>query len=183
MSQAHLPQRNDYAVAQKIVHWLMAFLIMVDLAVAQKFGGVMEDWDRFESRSDHAGAGTLITLMLILRLYLRWRYGAPALPVAMPVWQQKIAYAAHWLLYALIGLLIASGIIAAMAANSVIEPFGLFALNDGIEGNFTQLRQVHEWVTWALIGLIGAHIIAALYHFLWLRDKVTQRMMRFWRSS
>lgn len=62
MSQAHLPQRNDYAVAQKIVRWLMAFLIMVDLAVAQKFGGVMEDWDRFESRSDHAGVGTLLAV-------------------------------------------------------------------------------------------------------------------------
>jgi hypothetical protein len=32
----------DFAVSQKIIHWLMAFLIMVDLIVAQKFGGAME---------------------------------------------------------------------------------------------------------------------------------------------
>jgi cytochrome b561 len=183
MSHPSRPQPNDYAVTQKILHWLMALLIIVDLVVAQKFGGVMEDWDRFQSRSDHAGVGMLVTLMLILRLYLRWRHGAPALPTAMPLWQQKIAFAAHGVLYALMGLLIASGIIAAGAANSVIEPFGLFALNDGVEGNFIGLRQVHEWATWALILVIGAHIIAALYHALWLRDDITQRMLRFWRSE
>jgi len=132
MSHASRPQSSDFAVAQKIVHWLMAVLIMVDLAVAQKFGDVMADWDRFQSRSDHAGVGTLLAILLLLRLYLRWRYGAPALPVAMPAWQQNLAGAAHWLLYGLMGLLIASGLIAATAANSVIEPFGLFALNDGV---------------------------------------------------
>jgi cytochrome b561 len=44
----------DYLKAQKIIHWLMAFVIMLDLNVAQKFGGDMELWDRLESRADHA---------------------------------------------------------------------------------------------------------------------------------
>ena len=32
----------DYVKSQKIIHWMMAFLIMLDLVIAQKFGGEME---------------------------------------------------------------------------------------------------------------------------------------------
>ena len=35
--------RHDYSVGQKVVHWLMSILIVLDLFVAQKFGRVMED--------------------------------------------------------------------------------------------------------------------------------------------
>ena len=183
MSQSAFQPHTDYAITQKIIHWLMALLIMLDLAVAQRFDTELTDMDRFGARSDHASIGAIVAVLLLLRLYLRWRYGAPDLSAAMPDWQKRAARAAHWLLYGLIGLLIASGVMAAGGANSVIQPFGLFAINDGVENNFVALRQVHEWVTWLLMALIAAHILAALYHWLWLRDNITQRMLRFWRSE
>ena len=101
----------------------------------------------------------------------------------MPDWQKQLAHATHWALYGLIGLLIVSCVVTASAANSVIEPFGLFALNDGMEGNFVGLRQVYQWVIRAISSPIVTHIVAALYHWLWLRDTITQRMLRFWRSE
>lgn len=66
-------KRADYAVGQKIVHWLMAVFIMLDLFVAQKFGGVMTDVDRFDSRNDHSSLGTIVAALFIIRLYLRWK--------------------------------------------------------------------------------------------------------------
>lgn len=183
MSQSSKLHPSDYAITQKVLHWLMALLIMADLVVARRFGDELADWDRFASRSDHASVGMIVAVLLAIRLYFRWRYRAPALPETMPNWQQKLAYLAHWALYGLIGLLVVSGVIAAGAANSVIEPFGLFALNDGSSGNFADLRQIHEAVIWAIMTLIAAHILAALVHLIWLRDNVTQSMLRFWRSS
>ena len=128
MSHSSFMPRADYAVTKKVLHWLMALLIMLD-------------------------------------------------------WQKQLAHATHWALYGLIGLLIVSGVFTASAANSVIEPFGLFALDDGMEGNFVGLRQVYQSVIWAISTLIVTHIVAALYHWLWLRDTITQRMLRFWRSE
>ena len=60
----------DYLKTQKIIHWLMAIIIMLDLNVAQKFGGNMELWDRLESRSDHATAGMIVTFLFILRIFV-----------------------------------------------------------------------------------------------------------------
>ena len=56
----------DYTKTQKIIHWLMAIIIMLDLNVAQKFGGNMELWDRLESRADHATAGMIVTFLFII---------------------------------------------------------------------------------------------------------------------
>ena len=58
----------DYSKTQKIIHWLMAIIIMLDLNVAQKFGGNMELWDRLESRVDHATAGMIVTFLFLLRV-------------------------------------------------------------------------------------------------------------------
>ena len=83
----------DYLKSQKIIHWLMAIAIMIDLNVAQKFGGEMELWDRLESRADHATMGLIITFLLILRIILRYKYGAPSLPDSMSKWQVLAAQA------------------------------------------------------------------------------------------
>eukprot|EP00494_Astrolonche_serrata_P023382 UN23640 len=78
---------SDYSVGQKIIHWLMAILITLDLFVAQKFGGVMEEVDRLESRIDHASLGIIVAFLFVIRIALRWKNGAPSLPDGMPTWQ------------------------------------------------------------------------------------------------
>ena len=80
----------------------MAIIIMLDLNVAQKFGGNMELWDRLESRSDHATAGMIVTFLFILRIVLRYFYGAPKLPESMPTWQTLSAKIGHSSLLSLI---------------------------------------------------------------------------------
>ena len=81
----------DYLKSQKIIHWLMAVAIILDLIIAQKFGGEMELWDRLESRADHATINLNVTFLFILRLILRYRYGAPSLPSTKPKWQDLSA--------------------------------------------------------------------------------------------
>jgi len=177
-------QRADYAVTQKVVHWLMAILIMMDLFIAQKFGGMMTDLDRFESRNDHTSIGTIVAVLFIIRIYLRWKHGTPPLPAEMPDWQKLLAHAAHWALYGLIATLIVFGVLAAMNANSVIAPFGLFAFGDGTgaQALYDQFRWVHELATDLIIAMIVLHVVAALYHLVIVRDGLTERMLTFWKS-
>lgn len=176
---------QDYKVSQKIIHWLMALLIVGDLIVAQKFGGEMTVADRVESRSDHAQIGVIVTLLLIMRLYLRVKHGSPALPTSMPVWQQSLAHITQWGLYVLIGCLVVTGMLSAANANSVVAPFDLFAFGDGsgLEATFLTVRSIHEFTTNAIIALIGLHILGALYHGLFVKDGIMSKMLIFWRSE
>ena len=87
----------DYLRAQKVIHWLMAIVIILDLNVAQKFGGNMELWDRLESRVDHATAGLIVTFLFILSNISKYfYYGAPSLPESMPGWQAVMAKTGHY---------------------------------------------------------------------------------------
>lgn len=175
----------DFTVGQKVLHWLIAIAIIFDLFVAQKFGGVMADADRFESRSDHASLGTAVAMLFALRLYLRFKHGAPALPADLPAWQKQIAQIAHWALYTSIGLLILTGMGAAINANSVVSPFGMFSYGDGAgnQATFDLIRGLHEFATKAIIALIVLHIAAAIYHLVSKHRALTLRMMMFWRSA
>ena len=185
MNMATDTTRSDYAIAQKVVHWLMALLIMLDLVVAQKFGDPMEQWDRLASRSDHASLGTIVATLFVIRILLRWRYGAPSLNQDMAAWQTRLAQIAHGLFYALISVLILSGIATAVNAADPLTLFGTWDITLGQmnEELFASIRPIHEYTTNALIGLIVLHVLAALYHQFILRDAATLNMLKFWTSK
>ena len=175
----------DYLRIQKIIHWLMSILIMLDLVIAQKFGGDMELWDRLESRVDHATAGMIVAFLFILRIILRYRYGAPSLPSTMPVWQTYMAKAGHYGLYFLMGLLIISGITTANFTTDPIVVFGLINLSSEVNNveMFNLIRGVHEFATNAIIALISIHILAAIYHHFIAKDDTTKNMLKFWTKK
>ena len=175
----------DYLKSQKIIHWLMAIAIMIDLNVAQKFGGEMQLWDRLESRADHATMGLIITFLLILRIILRYKYGAPSLPDSMSKWQVLAAQVGHYGLYILMGALVLTGIISASYASDPIFIFNSYDLafanhNDDV---FKIVRGIHEFCTNAIIALIVIHILAAIYHHFVLKDSTTSNMTKFWTTK
>lgn len=174
----------DYSKAQKIIHWLMAIIIMLDLNVAQKFGGDMELWDRLESRADHATAGMIVTFLFILRILLRYIYGAPKLPTTTPAWQIVSAKFGHYSLYFFMAGLIITGIAMASFASDPILVFGFdlaYASHD--QNTFHVIRGFHEFCTNAIIALIVVHILAAIYHHFFAKDDTTKKMLMFWKSQ
>ena len=175
--------RSDYLISQKVIHWLMAFLIILDLNIAQKFGGEMELWDRLESRVDHATVGILVTVLFIFRIILRYMYGAPALPNSMPNWQKFSAKIGHYGLYFFITLLIFTGIASAYFTSDPIVVFGSLNLSSETDsqGVFQLIRGAHEFSTNAVIFLIFVHILASIYHHFIAKDKTTVKMLKFWK--
>lgn len=76
--------QKDYAVTQKVIHWLMGIFIILDLFAAQKFGNFRGDSQgfiayynetRFASRIDHATMGNILTFLFVLRIFFRTRHG------------------------------------------------------------------------------------------------------------
>ena len=175
----------DYLRAQKVIHWLMAIAIILDLIIAQKFGGEMELWDRLESRADHATMNLIVTFLFILRLILRYRYGAPSFPSTMPKWQVLSAKAGHYSFYLLMGTLMLTGIISAIFASHPIMVFGSYdlAFADHHNDLFFAVRSLHKFCTNAIIILIFVHVFAATYHHFIAKDMTTLNMAKFWTTK
>lgn len=176
---------TGYTVGQKIVHWLMAMFLLIDLTVAQQFGSQLALADRLQNREGHAAVGTIILVLFLIRIYLRRKHGAPALPATTPSWQSTAANLTHKGFYLLLTIVIATGIYAGMNVTSPLNWFG--AVDIAVAGNlseehFQSVRVFHEWATKALIALILLHVLAAILHLI-QRDGRTTAMLAFWKRS
>lgn len=165
------------------LHWLIALLIVLNLALGFWMHAAIEDPD---SRSAAVGAfqwhkslGLLILGLSLLRGLWRLRHPPPPHPTGG--WQGRLAGAVHGLLYLLMLLIPLSGWLMVSAQWRGEAPltvptfwFGLLEVPDLLSLAVAPewLRQlvwglslrVHESLVWTMIVLLCGHVGAALWH-------------------
>ncbi|USI72567.1 cytochrome b [Sphingomonas morindae] len=168
----------DFHPALRLVHWLMALLVLtmlfVGVAMVSTAGPA---YPRLLAL--HRPLGIAILALVVLRLALRLATGAPALPADLPAPQRFAAKASHWLLYAsmaampLIGwaMLSAGGYPVRLGLGLVLPPILPHDLR-----LYAPLRALHTIVALLFFALILVHLAAALMHGLIRRDGVLRSM-------
>ncbi|WP_018872734.1 cytochrome b [Thioalkalivibrio sp. ALJ16] len=177
---------HRYSLAQRILHWLVALLVLAALALGGLIG-----WYGFEGLQDrfgdattnalytwHKSFGVLILLLMLLRIGLRLRHGRPSYAVPLPPVQRIAAESVHGLLYLLLLVMPVIGWWATAAGGYPVQlgPMilpGLFPENEALSDT---LFVWHQWLGRTLLLLALGHIAAALYHWRIRRDGVMQRM-------
>jgi cytochrome b561 len=133
----------------------------------------------------HRSLGVVTWAVAIVRLAWRFSFAyLPPFPGTMPRAQQRFAKGSEYGLYALLLLQPLTGLAQSLARG---RSFMLFEwqVPKVIAGNkaLTLLfHQIHTVSAWLLLGLIGLHVLAALFHRLVLKDEVLQSMLP-WRST
>ncbi len=170
--------RTRFTPLQRLLHWLLAICILAMLfigvgmlsTVAPKFLSLV---------AIHKSLGIAILALALIRLVVRLRYGAPALPADLPEPMKLAAYLSHYALYALmIGMpLLGWGMLS--AASYPVVVFGslrLPAILPQSASLHTLLWNAHFYLAFAFFGLILLHVAAALFHALVRRDGVFKSM-------
>ena len=178
---------RGYAWPIRLIHWLMAILVIVMIIAGLAM--VNGPWDgkfppaRGPLYDLHRGIGFILLILVVLRL-LVYRFTRPPspLPDSMPRWQKWAAETNHFLLYL---LLIVQPLFGWYATNvwgvKNITVFGWFDLPALAEKNRelgNQLLAIHGYIGFAITALVGLHIAAAMKHYLIDKDNVLQRMLR-----
>ena len=118
-------------------------------------------------------------MLALIRLAVRLRYGAPALPADLPEPLKLAAYLSHYALYALmIGMPLLGWAMLSAAAFPVVVFGGLRlpAILPQSDSLHTWLWGAHFYLAFAFFALVLLHIAAALFHALIRRDGVFQTM-------
>jgi cytochrome b561 len=146
-----------YAPTVVVLHWLLAVLIAgAWIAGKTMLDGVPNsDPGKVTSLMLHMGTGIAVLVLMAVRLVARLRTGAP--PSKNP-----LASAAHWLLYAAVFAMAASGMV--MSAQN-----GLPAILFGGEGTLPaeitgQARAAHAITASVLAALFGLHLLGVMWH-------------------
>ena len=187
MARGLMNDETRYGVVAVTLHWLIAVAV-IGLYVV---GSIMEDMkpslQQFELYQLHKSFGISVLLLTAIRLVWRVANPQPGLPPGMPGWQRLAAKATHWGFYALLLAAPLAGwaMVSASSLNIPTVIFGLFTLphieiiaaspdKQALEGLFTNL---HALAADGLLVLFIAHVGAALYHHIKLRDSVLLKML------
>lgn len=165
-----------YDALARALHWTMALLIALAFALGLAV-------DEFPKASEalvvqvHVLIGASLVVLLGLRVIWRLSHGAPPPPPASPL-MTRMAHLGHLALYILMAATLAAGLATLFLRGQAIDA-GIFSIPSPFPANRALARsakEVHETLSFVLIGLSAAHVAAALWHQFVLRDGTLARM-------
>jgi cytochrome b561 len=175
---------RPFSPLQRLLHWLMAACILAMLFIGVGMVSIVTP-NYLTLVSIHKPLGVAILTLAVIRLVVRFIYGAPALPPEMP---EPMKLAAHLSHYAFYVLMIAMPLIGWAMMSAAGYPIVLF---DGVtlppilspsREMHALLWDAHRLLALAFFALILLHFAAALFHGLIRRDGVFQQMAGRWGS-
>lgn len=153
-----------YSRTQIALHWIIAAIVAYQILFSEGIEGLWRDRmtgaiPNEASPTPHAIAGLLILVLMIWRVALRLRRGAPPLPPGENPALAMVSKVTHGLFYLLL---------IGMPVSGAVAWFGGFELPAELHGAAGNL----------LILLIVLHVAAALAHQFWWKTDVLRRMTR-----
>lgn len=171
---------DRYGIIAQALHWLIAALILAQIALGVYAARLPLGIARLEWLSRHKALGITVLALVLARLAWRLIDSPPALPASMPSGERRAALAAHRLLYALLILAPLAGWLLASASGLSVDWFGLIRVPDLI-GKSPQLvaplKLAHKGLVALLVIVLVPHVVAALRHALARKDGVMHRML------
>jgi len=178
--QERTAKEPGYGSVAKFLHWLIVALLIAQFAVAWTMPDINPRTPPNTLVDLHFSIGVTILFIALLRLLWRWRYPVPLMSDNVPVWQDWTARVTHGLLYLLLFLLPILGWVDAGFRALPINIYEMVTIPPIIGASRAlagTTGDIHALVSYVLLGIVGLHVLAALYHHLWLRDRVFLRML------
>ena len=160
------------------LHWTTALLVLIQFTLAQHLGlvrpakkGLME--------STHMSFGVLLAIVVVTRLIWRWIPGHQVASIEAG-WMRIASKGTHYLIYALLVVEAGLGFAFRWGAGRPMAFFGtgipplIGELSRPLRHN---LRDLHNWIGWAIVVIALLHALAAFYHHYVLKDRVLMRML------
>ncbi|WFU26882.1 cytochrome b/b6 domain-containing protein [Bradyrhizobium sp. CB1717] len=165
---------HRFAPIQRLLHWLMALCIIAMLFIG--VGMVSTVAPKYLPLIlIHKTLGVALLTLVLIRLVLRLRFGAPPLPADLPPVMKLGAKLSHLLLYGFMIVMPLLGLGMLWAAAYPVVLFGgieIPALLSQSDRGHTLLWNAHVYLGLAFFALVLLHLAAALFHALIRRDGV-----------
>jgi len=171
------PSRLQFTPLQRLLHWTMAIGILAMLFIGVGMVSTIER-KHLVLVDIHKPLGIALLVLAVLRLTVRWRKGAPALPISMPAPMRLAAKASHVAFYVLMIAMPVLGWAMLSAADYPVIVAGLRlpSLVPASAPLHSLLWDAHRVLAFCLFALILVHIGAALFHAWVRRDGVFETM-------
>lgn len=172
---------GGYGIVTIALHWAIAALVfglfglglyMVTLTYYDPLYRTLPQW--------HKDLGVVLVVLVLVRLVWRRLSPPPASLAHRPI-ERRAATLTHGLLYLLPLVIAVFGYLISTADGRALTIWGgsvsLPATVTGLDNQEDLAGEIHLWLAWALIGLVVVHVLGALKHHLFDRDRTLLRML------
>ena len=169
--------RAQFALFSRILHWLMAAMILTMLFIGVSMVSSLESYHKLIGV--HRPLGIMILILAAIRLANRMFTTLPPFPPTMSPLERFVATVSERLLYTLMFALPLVGWGMLSAGHYPIVMFGPLHLPPILPANpalYAVLRKSHSLLAYLLFLTFLAHLCAVLFHTLILRDRLLKRM-------
>ena len=178
-----------YNYAQRLLHWMIALLVLGLLAVGSLLGTLgfdgLKDLVGLEMTNQlygyHKTFGILLLILMILRLALKRLFRSPAYQPPLTGFERAASLTVHTLIYVALILMPVLGWLGTATGGFPVQFFNLTL--PGLVPEDKELSkilfQLHAMVGWVILCLILVHVSAAVYHWRVKHDGVMKRMSLF----
>jgi cytochrome b561 len=173
-------QTLRYTNTLQAIHWGTAALLLGSYPAAWMIDSAGSGAETAWLLMVHRSCGVTLLLLTALRLCFRQRTRIPPLPIDVPMLLRFTAQACASSLYLLLILQPLLGLAGSMLYGDHIALFGVIILPLLLPANRAlgrQVFQMHGLIAVLLLGVIGVHVAAALYHHFVRKDAVLAGML------
>lgn len=172
-----LPMDRSYSTVAIAFHWVIALLVIVNIAVGFLHDPVpaLGAW-----MPGHKAIGITVLVLTLARIAWRLTHRPPPLPADTKAWERGVAHVTHWTLYGLLLAMPLTGwlMVSGTDKRRPLTWFGAFDIPylpvSKAAGGLG--HDAHGLLGWLMLALVVLHIGAALRHHLILRNSVLLRM-------
>jgi cytochrome b561 len=179
------------------LHWLIAIMVIGQLAGGFYMHNLPREQAelKFQLYQLHKSFGVSVLVLTLVRVGWRLTHKPPALPEKMAGWEKLLARGAHLGFYVLLIAmpLVGWAIVSSSPLADSIQTYLFGVIHwphlpffEGVEdrkGLSHDFEELHEYLAFAMIGLIGLHVAAAVKHQIIDRDEVLSHMLPFLRRK
>ncbi len=170
-----------YVAPARWLHWLTAASILVILVAGfwMTFFEPEDEALKFRLYNIHESFGVTVFVLVLARLWVRWRNPPPPLPRGMPALMRLAAALNHAALYVLLLVQPVVGFLGTNAWGFPLTWFGLVPIPSPLGRHETLapvLSQLHWFGAVAMLVLLAMHVGAVIHHTLIRKDGLWGRM-------
>lgn len=173
---------EKYGAVTKAFHWLTGITVICLLGIGLYMVRAEKGPALFQIYGLHKSFGILVLTATFFRVLWHVYSKKPSLVDGMAAWERAAAHAGHFFLYICMLGMPLSGWLMSSAFGRSVKFFGLVQLPDLVQPNpalAETLSDIHEYLAYALIGMIVLHAAAALKHHFISKDATLKRMLPF----
>ncbi|WP_109992167.1 cytochrome b [Salinisphaera sp. LB1] len=171
-------RQHHYHPAAKAFHWLVAVLVFVLWPLGLLGASLHVDATK-SFFFWHEALGVTVFWLMLARLCVRFLTDTPAKPAGMPAGLASLAYLNQWLLYLALICQPIIGYILVTDHGSTYMWFGAVPIPSLVgkaPGIDHFVADLHTYLGWTILVLVGLHLLGMLYHRVIRQDDTLARM-------